>query len=486
MVADAKAHEAKRLRGAFEDDADLHESDQFFGSFSGYERHAFFLKDGAHGYVESGYPAGLDFAEDGRATAPIDVDGDGDLDLVILSLQGLKLLYNTTAEEGRNWLRVRLKATKTEPLALGAVVAVTAGGKTRVDRVRITAGFHSQVSTDVHFGLGSAATADRVEIRWPSGHRDVVENVSGLVAVTEGGATEKLTPPRWPKEALPRVMARLPRDLLARRIGGRKAPLLSADGRPTVVNFWAPWCKACARELPVLAAFATRHQAQARVVGVSVEIKNLASVKRFNTRFGIEYPGFLADDAVIETFFGAEGKMTLPATFVFSGEGALRRVFRREIAEADLRLAVDQGNMSAEDHLDLATEAANGGDFRQVRTHLDQALRIDPKNVTAWWRLGKVEARERHFIGALTAFVRAHELAPENESALIDLGRTYVQLGDAPKGIELLEKAAASGTNARALFELGRAYANVGRAQEAAKLRARAAALDPGRYGGRQ
>jgi tetratricopeptide (TPR) repeat protein len=207
-------------------------------------------------------------------------------------------------------------------------------------------------------------------------------------------------------------------------------------------------------------------------------------VKRFNTRFGIEYPGFLADDAVIRAFFGAEGKMTLPATFVFSGEGELRRVFRREISPADLRLALDQGNMSAEDHLDLATEAANAGDFSRVRAHLDKALRLDPKNVTAWWRLGKVEAGEKRFIGALTAFQRAHELAPANVSALIDLGRTYAQLGDARKGLELLEKAAASGTNARALHELGRAYDNDGRPEQARKLRARAAALDPGRYGG--
>ena len=51
-------------------------------SFSGYERNAFFLNaqagTGVAGYLEAGFPAGLDFDHDGRAVAPLDVDGDGD------------------------------------------------------------------------------------------------------------------------------------------------------------------------------------------------------------------------------------------------------------------------------------------------------------------------------------------------------------------------------------------------------------------------
>jgi hypothetical protein len=145
----------------------------FRGSFSGYERNVMFLKGSR--FVEAGHGLGLALDHDGRAVAPIDVDGDGDLDLAVLSLQGLQLLENTTA--ARSWVRFRLTATASESHALGAEVTIEAGGRKQLERVRLTAGFQTQVSRDVHFGLADADQVDRLEVRWPGGK---VEALTGL------------------------------------------------------------------------------------------------------------------------------------------------------------------------------------------------------------------------------------------------------------------------------------------------------------------
>lgn len=341
MVANAKAHDAKRLTGRFSDPKDKKEARAFVGSFSGYEHNAFFANTqvgaGAPGYVEAGFAAGLDFDHDGRAVAPIDVDGDGDLDLALLTLQGLHLMLNDAAPPGdtRRWIRLGLRATRTEPLALGAQVVVRSrvGGveRAQLDRVRLTAGFHAQVSPELHFGLGAADRVESVEVRWPSGE---TQRFAGLDAgrrylIVEGEPTATTRPaPSWPASARPAV----DRDYDLRLV-------TDGAGRPTVVNFWAPWCAACERELPALTALAGARP-DVDVVGVSVEIGDRAGALAYAERKALSFGVRFADDAIIEAFFGKSGRIDLPATFVFDAEGRLRRAFRHEIDRADVEAAL--------------------------------------------------------------------------------------------------------------------------------------------------
>ena len=142
-------------------------------SLSGYERHHLFYN--AKGkFVQSAYVFGLDYDDDGRSAVAVDIDGDGDLDLVELTAQGLRLIENTSAP--RRFARVRLASTRS-PHALGATVALRAGGVTRRDFVKITDGFRSQVPFDLHFGLGETTTIDSLEVRWPSGKVEVWNNL---------------------------------------------------------------------------------------------------------------------------------------------------------------------------------------------------------------------------------------------------------------------------------------------------------------------
>ena len=50
---------------------------------------------------------------------------------------------------------------------------LTAGGLTQIGEVRSGGSYLSQSDLRLHFGLGSARRIDRVEIRWPSGVRQL-------------------------------------------------------------------------------------------------------------------------------------------------------------------------------------------------------------------------------------------------------------------------------------------------------------------------
>jgi enediyne biosynthesis protein E4 len=53
--------------------------------------------------------------------------------------------------------------------------------------------YYSHNDLRLHFGLGTAAQADRIEVSWPSGSKDVVENISAnqRIVIEEGKGVVK-------------------------------------------------------------------------------------------------------------------------------------------------------------------------------------------------------------------------------------------------------------------------------------------------------
>jgi hypothetical protein len=71
---------------------------------------------------------------------------------------------------------VKLEGSKANRSAIGARVKAMAGGHAQWDEVRSGGSYLSQNDLRLHFGLGSATKVDRVEIAWPGGKRQVLEN----------------------------------------------------------------------------------------------------------------------------------------------------------------------------------------------------------------------------------------------------------------------------------------------------------------------
>ncbi len=127
----------------------------------------------------------------------VDVDGDGDLDFVTSLNTGKSLppttairVYRNDVADKQNLIRVRLDggtSHKVNRSAIGAIVRVTAGGRTQTQYV--SGGFgHGNVQNDLvlTFGLGSACAVDNIEVRWPdaSATRATFANVVANYGVT--------------------------------------------------------------------------------------------------------------------------------------------------------------------------------------------------------------------------------------------------------------------------------------------------------------
>jgi enediyne biosynthesis protein E4 len=133
---------------------------------------------------------GTGAAHSSRGAAFGDFDNDGDVDVLVMNMNEPPSLLRNDYKGGNAWLAVRLEGTRSNRAGLGATVLVTANGRTEARVVLSQTSYYSHDDLRLHFGLGPAAQADRVEVRWPSGVVDVLEAVRArqVLTVREGSA----------------------------------------------------------------------------------------------------------------------------------------------------------------------------------------------------------------------------------------------------------------------------------------------------------
>jgi hypothetical protein len=147
------------------------------------------LNDRGRRFVNVSHLLGPDFQEEfvGRGSAAGDYDNDGDIDVLVLNLSQRARLLRNDGGNRSNWVMIRLIGTTSNRDGIGARVRVTAGGATQT-RLRVSsAGYLSQGDHRLHFGLSDAAQIDTIEIRWPSGTVQTLEDQmpNRVITVTE-------------------------------------------------------------------------------------------------------------------------------------------------------------------------------------------------------------------------------------------------------------------------------------------------------------
>jgi len=147
-------------------------------SLSGYEKKRLFRNDGDR-FTEIAQQAGLDSLRDGRGVAVADFSGDGALDVLVGNCGSGPQLYRNEGAGAKPWIEVELVGTVSNRDAIGARLTLTAGGRKQIREIDGGNGFSAQSSRVVHFGLGASEQVDQLEVRWPSGKRQVYKGLPG-------------------------------------------------------------------------------------------------------------------------------------------------------------------------------------------------------------------------------------------------------------------------------------------------------------------
>lgn len=136
---------------------------------------------GKGGFVDVSKDSGAVFGQAwvSRGLAVGDLDNDGRVDAVVTTNGGpAHIMHNETATP-KHWLLLNLVGHKSNRDGIGAEIKLTTGKGPQYVTVTTAGSYLSSNDKRAHFGLGTDPTAKSIEIRWPSGIVQKLENVRG-------------------------------------------------------------------------------------------------------------------------------------------------------------------------------------------------------------------------------------------------------------------------------------------------------------------
>jgi len=112
-----------------------------------------------------------------RGATWADFDADGNVDLLVVDTSGPPHLLRNGGAAGHHWLKLDARVKGGGRTAIGARVAVVAGGRKQFQDLFPVNGYLSQGDPRAHFGLGTSEKAELVQVRWPDGTVDEWKDV---------------------------------------------------------------------------------------------------------------------------------------------------------------------------------------------------------------------------------------------------------------------------------------------------------------------
>jgi len=142
------------------------------------DRPILYLNQGNGKFKDVTADAGPAFTErhSGRGAAFGDIDNDGTLEVAVNNQNEAPSLFKQAYKAAGHWLILKLEGTKANRSAIGARAEVVTGEHAQWSEVRSGGSYLSQSDLRLHFGLGTATRVDRIEVAWPGGGRQVLEN----------------------------------------------------------------------------------------------------------------------------------------------------------------------------------------------------------------------------------------------------------------------------------------------------------------------
>jgi hypothetical protein len=112
-----------------------------------------------------------------------DFNGDGKIDVVTSSLNDRAELWINTSPEPNHWITIKLRGTKSNRDGIGTRIRVG----NQWNEMTTSTSYSSSSHAGVHFGLGTQTEIPSIDIHWPSGRSQILQNVKAdqVLAVTE-------------------------------------------------------------------------------------------------------------------------------------------------------------------------------------------------------------------------------------------------------------------------------------------------------------
>jgi tetratricopeptide (TPR) repeat protein len=508
------------------------------GSWSGRERNCLHLGGARGRFIDASAASGIDFIEDGRAWAVLDLEGDGDADLLVRSRNGprLRVLRNefpALAGGARPRSIVfdlegpRGGAGRVTADAAGARVELVGPSGRRIAYRKLGHGFLSQHGAGVRFGVGDGRGPFSARVRWPDARLDDLRSVEagrryrlrhgeGVVAVEPlvpgradaaarpAAPAPSPPPPRSSPRASTWLLDPLPAGVLPLRQSGDEGSLRRFLGRPLVLAFLSASCALCQAHQRDLGEAAHRFRdVGAAMLGAWVDGEGVAVPALPFPTVACDPQSLLAWNVLHRQLWSRHRDLAVPLTFLINREGAIERAYRGPVPAATLledlaRLPLPR---SPRERLDLALPRAGsvaGADFHRdlfllgaafvearlpgpALAVLEAHLAGAPDDAEAHYNLGVISAELGDRQRAEAAYRRALDLQPQLVEAINNLGFLDARAGrlaEARARFEaVLER---QPEHTEALLNLAATRLQEGRPDEAIAVYDRGLARDPG------
>jgi hypothetical protein len=135
--------------------------------------------DQGKGFTDVSSESGKVFEQNwvGRGLAIGDLDNDGRLDAVVTTNDGPAYVLHNEILTNNHWLLLKLVGHKSNRDAIGAQIKITTGDGPQYAMVTTAGSYLSSGDKRVHFGLGKQTQVSAIEIRWPSGIKQMLKDV---------------------------------------------------------------------------------------------------------------------------------------------------------------------------------------------------------------------------------------------------------------------------------------------------------------------
>lgn len=440
---------------------ELLRSDQ---TWSGYERNVFYLNHGNGTFTDVSGAVGLDFTEDGRSFALADFDHDGRQEVFLKNRNApqLRLMKNVITDLPPS-ICIRLRGTKSNRDAIGAVVTVTAEGRSQSRTLRAGSGFLSQHSKDLFFGLGDVKQTVDVSVHWPSGlvqhfqrvpinHRIMLEEGSSNPEIelfkrapssNQSNVNSSREPERLPSIVETWLLSPVPApDFSLPELSGRVQALSPLRGKSVLLNFWTSESNDCKKVLRDFGQFYSRWSAHGLQL-LTVNMDGPASGQSGGTsrpsqklagENKLPFPILRGSEDIAAVYnilyrylFDRHRDLALPTSFLINHSGEIVKVY--------------QGVVDC-DHVDHDFRGIPATSAERISLALPFAGIVSVTDFSRnYLSYGSIYFLRGYYAQAGESFARAVHDDPTSAEALYGLGSIYLQEQKTELAQEAFERA---------------------------------------------